>query len=86
MKEKKAWLWEFSKKIVVAVAVAFFIVLIYVMAHVWFFPDSVATDTLMNDMSDIFKVTVVTYGVKAGVENAMRIKKYDREEESVSDL
>lgn len=82
MKEKRAWLWEFSKKIVVAVAVAFFIVMIYVMAHVWIFPESMATDTLMNDMTDVFKVTVVTYGVKAGLENISKIKKYDKDEGS----
>lgn len=82
MKEKRAWLWEFSKKIVVAVAAAFFIVLVYVMIHQWFFPDSLSTDNLMTNMTDVFKATVIVYGVKAGFENITRIKKYDREEES----
>ena len=80
MKKKRAWLWEFSKKIVVSVAIAFFLVLIYSMVHEWFYPDSMNTDTLLNNMTDVFKATVVVYGVKAGFENVWKIHKIPRDE------
>jgi len=81
---KRKWLWEFSKKIVVAVAVAFFISVVYAAIHAWVFPDSLATDRLLDDMTDVFKAVVVTYGVKAGFENVWKIAK-DRRNEDFSD-
>ena len=81
---KRRWLWEFSKKIVVAVAVAFFIAVIYSAVHAWVFPESVATDRLLDDMTDVFKAVVVTYGVKAGFENVWKIAK-DRKNEDIPD-
>ena len=81
---KRRWLWEFSKKIVVAVAVAFFIAVIYAAVHAWVFPESVATDRLLDNMTDVFKAVVVTYGIKAGFENVWKIAK-DRRDENFSD-
>lgn len=74
---KKQWLWEFSKKIVVLVAIAFFMTLIYTLIFLIINPDSTAIQFLLDNMSDIFKVTVVSYAVKAGFENVVKIKKYD---------
>ena len=81
MKQKRAWLWEFSKRIVVSVAVLFFIVIIYCGVHAWAYPESMATDRLLESMTDVFKATVVTYGVKAGFENVVKITKNRRDED-----
>lgn len=75
---RKRWLWEFSKRIVVTVAVFYFVVVVYCLVHAWVFPESVATDNIISMMTDVFKATVVTYGVKAGVENAIKISKNRR--------
>ena len=79
-RNKKQWLWEFSKKIVVLVAIAFFIVLLYTLVFLIINPDSTAIQFLLDNMSDIFKVTVVSYAVKAGFENIVKIHKYDEED------
>lgn len=81
MKAKRGWLWEFSKRIVVAVAAAFFIVLIVCIVHGFIFPESAAVDRIMDDMTDVFKATVVTYGLKAGFENVWKIAKDRKQEE-----
>lgn len=80
MKKKRQWLWEFSKRIVILVAIAFFIVLIYSMIFLIFNPDSTAINGIFTDMSNIFKATVISYAVKAGFENIFKIHKYDKEE------
>ena len=79
-RSKKQWLWEFSKKIVVLVAIAFFIVLIYTLIFLIINPDSTAIQFLLDNVSDIFKVTVVSYAIKAGFENVVKIHKDDGEE------
>ena len=66
------------------VAVAFFISVVYAAIHAWVFPDSLATDHLLDNMTDVFKAVVVTYGVKAGFENVWKIAK-DRRNEDFSD-
>jgi NADH:ubiquinone oxidoreductase subunit 2 (subunit N) len=81
MKKKKQWLWEFSKRIVVLVAIAFFIVLIYSLVFLVLNPDSTAIQFLLDNMASIFKVTVISYAVKAGFENVTKIKKYDKEDQ-----
>lgn len=78
-KTKKQWLWEFSKKIVVLVAIAFFIVLIYTLIFLIINPDSTAIQFLLDNVSDIFKVTVVSYAIKAGFENVIKIHKDEEE-------
>lgn len=80
MKKKRQWLWEFSKRIVVLVAIAFFIVLIYSMIFMFFNPDSTAIISIFGDMSRIFKATVISYAVKAGFENVIKISKYYKED------
>ena len=80
MRARRGWLWEFSKRIVVVTAAAFFIVLIVCIVHAFVFPESAAVDRIMDDMTDVFKATVVTYGLKAGFENVWKIAK-DRKQE-----
>lgn len=81
-KTKKTWLWEFSKRIVVAVAVIYVIAIIYSEVFMFFFPDSTAINGFVTDVSDVFKYTVVAYCVKAALENVTKIKKYPREDDS----
>lgn len=77
---KKQWLWEFSKKIVVLVAVVYTAAIIHDRIFTWFYPDSTAIPILSEQIADVFKITVVSYAVKAGFENVFKIRKYDREE------
>ena len=80
-KTKKTWLWEFSKRLVVAVTVIYIIAIIYSEVFMFFFPDSTALSGFITDLSDVFKYTVVAYAVKAGLENVTKIRKYPREDD-----
>ena len=79
-KTKKTWLWEFSKRVVVAVAVIYVIAIIYSEVFMFFFPDSTAINGFVTDISDVFKYTVVSYAVKSAVENAIKHGKHYRED------
>ena len=79
-KTKKTWLWEFSKRVVVAVAVIYVIAIIYSDVFMFFFPDSTAINGFVTDISDVFKYTVVSYAVKSAVENAIKLGKHYRED------
>ena len=78
---KRKWLWEFSKKIVVTVTVIFVAVYLFSCALLCLYPDSTALQSVIDNISDIFKVTVVSYAVKAGFENCIKIRKYGPIEE-----
>lgn len=78
---KKQWLWEFSKRIVVTVAFIYVAVTLYSCVCLWMNPDSTAVPMIFESLSDVFKVTVVSYAVKAGFENVFKIKKYTEDEE-----
>ena len=78
---KKQWLWEFSKKIVVMVAVVYAAVILHDRIFLWIYPESTAMTVMSEQISDVFKITVVAYAVKAGFENVCKIRKYDEEEE-----
>ena len=78
---KKRWLWEFSKRIVVTVTIIFVTVFLFSCILLCFYPDSTALQSVIDNISDVFKVTVVSYACKAGFENLAKIKKYDVEEE-----
>ena len=81
VRSKKRWLWEFSKKIVVTVTIIFVAVFLFSCILLCFYPDSTAIQSVIDNISDVFKVTVVSYAVKAGFENITKIKKYDLEDE-----
>ena len=78
---KKQWLWEFSKKIVVMVAVVYAVAILHDRIFLWIYPESTAMTVMSEQISDVFKITVVAYAVKAGFENVCKIRKYDEEEE-----
>lgn len=80
-KQKKQWLWEFSKRIVVFVAIFFFVMTVYSLIFLFIHPDSMAINGIFTDVSNVFKWTVVAYAVKAGFENVIKIKQSHEEEE-----
>ena len=58
-KTKKQWLWEFTKRLVIAVTIIFVIAIIFAEVVIWQYPDSSAIGTFVECMCDVFKVTVV---------------------------
>lgn len=75
MKNEKDWLWEFSKKIVWIVTIMFVAVFLFTCILLIFYPDSIAAQFMIENISDVFKVTVVSYAVKAGFENISKIRR-----------
>lgn len=88
MKKKpsaKRWLWEFSKRVVVAMAVLYFISLVYAMAACYnavnIAADTTALATLISETNETFRVVIGGYLIKAGVENATKIIKTQPEQD-----
>ena len=79
---RRQWLWEFSKKIVVLVAVVYAATLLHDRIFLWFFPDSTSLPMLSEQVSEVFRATVICYAVKAGFENVTEIRKHYMEEET----
>ena len=79
-KSKRKWLWEFSKKIVFTVTIIFVAVFLFACVLLYFYPDSTALQSVIDNISDVFKVTVVSYAVKAGFQNCIAISKHYRED------
>lgn len=78
VKQKRKWLWEFSKKIVVTVTIIFVAVFLFACILLCIYPDSTALQSVIDNISDIFKVTVVSYAIKAGFQNCIAISKHYR--------
>lgn len=74
MKEKKAWLWEFSKRLVTALAILYFIGNIVAMVIMAVYQDFSSLGILLDNLTEVMKYCVFGYFVKAGVENAIKIK------------
>ena len=64
-KNKKTWLWEFSKRIVMAVAVIYVIAIIYSEVFMFFFPDSVAINGFITDVFHPFSLFLRKYKFKS---------------------
>lgn len=73
--QKRNWLWEFTKKIVWIVTIMFVTVYTFSCILLSFYPDSTAIQFVIENMADVFKVTVVAYVVKAGFENVCKIRR-----------
>mgnify|MGYP003289037027 CR=1 FL=1 len=78
-KTKKDWLWSFSKKIVFFVCIIFTIaflggigVSIYALVKLQDYSMAV---TVFTESCSIFRDMIISYCVKAGVENYQKIKK-----------
>lgn len=74
MKEKKTWLWEFSKRIVVSCSILYFIGNIVAMVIMAMYQDLSSLGTLLDNLTTVMTTCVFGYFVKAGVENAIKIK------------
>ena len=77
---KKKWLWEFSKRIVVACAVLYFVGIIFAMVVMLLLQDLSGIDALIENLTTVMESCVFGYFIKAGIENVFKITK--REEES----
>lgn len=71
---KKKWLWEFSKRVVLACTILYFIGNIVAMVVMIMFQDLSTLGTFLDNLGDMLEVCVFGYFVKAGVENALKIK------------
>ena len=80
MKEKKTWLWEFSKKVVFWCAILYFVGNIVAMVAMFVLHDLSALGNLLDNLTNVMITCVFGYFVKAGVENAFKIKLTNREE------
>ncbi len=78
-KKRLEWLWEFSKRIVVLCAAAYFIVIVFVMFIIGTTGKTGPLGTLLSKSADILKTCVFGYFVKAGAENLFKIKKEKKE-------
>jgi len=74
MKDKKKWLWEFSKKLVVACSLSYFIVLIVALIGMYISEDFSSLSTLIEQNTHMLEVCVFGYFVKAGLENIFKIR------------
>lgn len=68
------WSVEFSKRLIIVLSAAFLIFLIYSMV-VPFFGITIS-DTLTQELSNVFKVTVGAYLIKSVIENVFRYNKF----------
>ena len=68
------WLWEFSKKIVVATTVFYFCIMIFACGCVVAGIDSIIMEKIVDRVSDVYLAAVVGYAVKAGFENVFKIR------------
>lgn len=80
MKEKKTWLWEFSKKVVVWCTVLYFIGNIVAIVAMFVKSDLSALGNLLDNLTSVMQTCVFGYFAKAGVENALKIKLNPEEE------
>jgi hypothetical protein len=80
MKEKKKWLWEFSKKVVVWCTITYFLGNIFAMVAMLIMNDLSALGNLLDNLTSVMVGCVFGYFCKSGVENALKIKLNNEEE------
>lgn len=67
------WLWEFSKRVVVATSILYFISCAYALIICAIWQDTATIGTLISEANETFRVVVGGYMIKAGAENALKI-------------
>lgn len=80
MKEKKKWLWEFTKRLVTAFTVLYFVGIGFAMVVMWQQQDLSGIEALIENLTEVMRDCIFGYLIKAGIENVFKITK--REEES----
>ena len=82
-KSKRAWLWEFSKKIVVTCAVLYIISFFYACVVMVYAGDYSYLGTYIEQATDVLKTCVFGYFAKAGIENVFKIKNGSQDNDGV---
>ncbi len=77
---KRKWLWEFSKKLVVMCVVFYAVIQVYSMVIMVVSKDFSALSILNEQVTDVLKTCVFGYFVKAGAENVIKIYEKKKEE------
>ena len=80
VKKPAAWLWEFSKRVVVVTALLYCASCIYARIACAIWQDTTTIGTLISEANETFRVVVGGYMIKAGVENALKITKNKRQD------
>ena len=87
--KESRWLWEFSKKLIVFISIAFFTAMCFAGFIIYsFYSDSTAVIEWIDAWENIMLCGIFGYVVKAGVENAIKIycsKRYHKEESNTED-
>jgi len=86
IKNKKLWLWEFSKRLVVACSIFYFIGITFACVVMTISDNYEALPTLIDDLHDMLKACVFGYFVKAGIENVFKIKVNPQVDEPEEDI
>lgn len=71
---RKNWIWEFSKKLVLICSALYVFSFFYSCVVMWRYNDFSCLGVFIEQSSDILKTCVFGYFVKAGVENAIKIR------------
>ena len=77
---KRKWLWEFSKKLVVMCVVFYAVIQVYSMVVMVVSKDFSALSILNEQVTEVLKTCVFGYFVKAGAENVIREYRKKKEE------
>lgn len=83
---KRRWLWEFTKRLVVAVTFVYVAAIVFSAGLIWIYPDSTAVGIFIEKITEVFIATVVCYAVKAGFENVTKIRKNPAREEPEEEM
>lgn len=75
------WIWEFSKRVVVLLTAAYFIVLFYAIVIMAITGKLSSLGILLSEVSDVLKTCVFGYFAKAGLENMLKIRHQKRKKE-----
>lgn len=69
------WLIEFSKKVVLICVLLYIVVELFAMVVIWRYADTTAVAALISETSEVLRVGVFGYMIKAGIENWQKIRK-----------
>lgn len=76
------WVWEFSKKLVLICSVLYVFSFFYSCVVMWKFFDFTYLGTFIEQSSDILRTCVFGYFIKAGIENVIKIRSNQRDDDA----
>lgn len=71
---KKKWLWEFSKKVMVVCFLIYIVYFVFTCIIMWRLKNVDALSTFIEQTTSMLKFAVVGYLGKSGVENIFKIR------------